>query len=133
MKKSQDVEEFMLKLDHPFKAEVQVLRSMIQGVNKEIEEEIKWNAPSFSYQGAYLVTFNLWERNRIHLVFHNAEIANVRSPLLEGKYDHRRMTYFTGLDDINSKRFAFEKVLKDLIKLQRKKAKPANSAKRSST
>jgi uncharacterized protein YdhG (YjbR/CyaY superfamily) len=121
MKKSPDVEEFMEKLNHPFKSEVQVLRQMIRGVNKEIEEEIKWNAPSFSYRGEYLVTFNLWEKNRIHLVFHNPEIAKVKSPLLEGKYDHRRMTYFRDMADINSKRFAFEKVLKDLITLQKKK------------
>jgi uncharacterized protein YdhG (YjbR/CyaY superfamily) len=111
----------MEKLNHPFKSEVQVLRQMIRGVNKEIEEEIKWNAPSFSYRGEYLVTFNLWEKNRIHLVFHNPEIAKVKSPLLEGKYDHRRMTYFRDMADINSKRFAFEKVLKDLITLQKKK------------
>jgi uncharacterized protein YdhG (YjbR/CyaY superfamily) len=121
MKKSPDVEEFMEKLNHPFKSEVQVLRQMIRGVNKEIEEEIKWNAPSFSYRGEYLVTFNLWEKNRIHLVFHNPEIAKVMSPLLEGKYDHRRMTYFSDMADINSKRFAFEKVLKDLITLHKKK------------
>ena len=100
------------------------MRGMIKSVHKEIEEEIKWNAPSFSYRGEYLVTFNLWEKNRIHLVFHNPEIANVKSPLLEGKYDHRRMTYFTGIKDINSKRFAFEKVLKDLIRLQKKKGRP---------
>lgn len=124
MKKSPDVEEFMEKLNHPFKSEVQVLRLMIKSVHKEIEEEIKWNAPSFSYRGEYLVTFNLWEKNRIHLVFHNPEIANVKSLLLEGKYDHRRMTYFTGIKDINSKRFAFEKVLKDLIKLHKKKGRP---------
>jgi uncharacterized protein YdhG (YjbR/CyaY superfamily) len=124
MKKSPDVEEFMEKLNHPFKSEVQVLRRMIKGVQKEIDEEIKWNAPSFSYRGEYLVTFNLWEKNRIHLVFHNHEIAKVKSSLLEGKYDHRRMAYFTGLKDINSKRFAFEKVLKDLIRLQKKKGRP---------
>jgi uncharacterized protein YdhG (YjbR/CyaY superfamily) len=130
MRKSQDVEAFMEKLDHPFKPEVQVLRQMIRGVSKEIEEEIKWNAPSFSYQGESLVTFNLWEKNRIHLVFHNPEIAKVKSPLLEGKYDHRRMTYFTGIKDINSKRFAFEKVLKDLIRLQKNKRRTNESVSR---
>ena len=121
MKKESNVDEFMENLDHPFKAEVQALRDLIRNVNREIEEEIKWNAPSFSYKGEYLVTFNLWEKKRIHLVFHNPEIANVKSPLLEGKYDHRRMTYFAGMEDIKAKRFALEKVLKDLIKLQKSK------------
>jgi transposase len=111
----------MQNLDHPFKEEVQILRNLILKVNKDINEEIKWNAPSFSYEGSYLVTFNLWEKERVHLVFHNPEILKVRSTLLEGNYDRRRMAYFKDKEDVRQKRFALEKVLKDLIKLQRKK------------
>ena len=50
------VDEFMTQLDHPFKAEVQKIREIIKSVNNNITEQIKWNAPSFSYQGEYLVT-----------------------------------------------------------------------------
>ena len=114
------VDEFMEGLDHPFKAEVQTVRDIIKNVNKDIAEEIKWKAPSFSYNGEYLVTFNLWEREHIHLVFHNPEISKVKSKLLEGDYDHRRMAHFSDKDDINAKKPALEKVLKDLIKLQKK-------------
>jgi len=73
------VDEFMGKLDHPFKAEVQAIRDIIKKVNKDITEEIKWNAPSFSYKGEYLVTFNLWAKLHIHLVFHNPAISKVKS------------------------------------------------------
>ena len=113
------VDEFMEGLDHPLKAEVQTVRDIIKNVNKDIAEEIKWNAPSFSYNGEYLVTFNLWEKEHIHLVFHNPEISKVKSELLEGDYDHRRMAHFSDKDDIKSKRPALEKALKDLIKLQK--------------
>ena len=112
------VDEFMESLVHPFKVEVQTLRQIILGVNKNIVEEIKWKAPSFSYRGEYLVTFNLWETKRIHLVFHNPMIASVKSKLLEGDYKDRRMAYFTDRKDIQAKKSAFEKILKDLIKLQ---------------
>jgi uncharacterized protein YdhG (YjbR/CyaY superfamily) len=114
------VDEFMGKLDHPFKAEVQMIREIIKKVNKDINEQIKWNAPSFSYHGEYLVTFNLWEKQKIHLVFHNPMISKVKSKLLEGDYDHRRMTYFSDKNDIQAKETALEKILKDLIKLQNK-------------
>ena len=114
------VDEFMDKLDHPFKAEVQMIREIIKNVNKEIAEQIKWNAPSFSYKGEYLVTFNLWEKRKIHLVFHNPMISKVKSKLLEGDYDHRRMAYFADKKDIEAKRTTLEKALKDLIKLQKK-------------
>src|SRR5687768_229913 len=112
------VDEFMEKLDHPFKAEVQVIRDIIKNVNKDITEEIKWNAPSFAYKGEYLVTFNLWEKKRIHLVFHNPMVSKVKSKLLEGDYDHRRMAYFADQREIQAKRKTLEKALKDLIKLQ---------------
>ena len=110
----------METLDHPFKAEVQTLRDIIKSVNKDITEEIKWNAPSYSYLGEYLVTFNLRERNRIHLVFHNPHISKVKSKLLEGSYVDRRMTYFTSKEEVESKKASLIKVLKDLIKLQKK-------------
>ena len=117
---TEQVEEFRDKLDHPFKAEVQMMREMIKNVNKDITEQIKWNAPSFSYKGESLVTFNLWEKQKIHLVFHNPMISRVKSELLEGDYDHRRMAYFADQKDIEEKKAALEKVLKDLIRLQKK-------------
>jgi uncharacterized protein YdhG (YjbR/CyaY superfamily) len=112
------VDEFLENLSHPFKAEIEAVRSIIKGVNKDIAEEIKWKAPSFNYKGEYLVTFNLWETKRIHLVFHNPQIAKVKSELLEGNYENRRMMYFVDMKDIKAKRSLLEKVLKDLIKLQ---------------
>lgn len=118
-KEASAVEKFMKNLDHPFKAEVEVVREIIKKVNKDIAEEIKWNAPSFSYKGEYLVTFNLWEKKRIHLVFHNPMISKIKSKLLEGDYEHRRMTYFADMKEIKAKKTDLEKVLKDLIKLQK--------------
>ena len=110
----------MEELEHPFKAEVQLLRAIIKSVNKDITEQIKWNAPSFSYQGEYLATLNLRATGHLHLVFHNPEIARVESPLLQGDYRDRRMAYFAGRDDIQAKKTALQKALKDLIKLQNK-------------
>jgi uncharacterized protein YdhG (YjbR/CyaY superfamily) len=115
---TEQVDEFMRRLDHPFKAEVEMARGIIKGVNKDITEQIKWKAPTFSYNGEYLVTFNLWEKKRIHLVFHNPMVSQVKSKLLEGDYDHRRMAYFTDRGDLESKQKILEKALKDLIKLQ---------------
>ena len=110
----------MDQLDHPFKTEVEMVREIIKKVNKDITEQIKWKAPAFSYNGEYLVTFNLWEKGRIHLVFHNPMISKVKSKLLEGDYDHRRMAYFSDKQDIQAKKALLEKALRDLIKLQKK-------------
>jgi len=113
------VDEFLENLSHPLKAEVEAVRSIIKGVNKDINEEIKWKAPSFNYKGEYLVTFNLRDEKRVHLVFHNPQIAKVKSALLEGEYVDRRMTYFANMKDVMTKKSMLEKALKDLIKLQK--------------
>jgi uncharacterized protein YdhG (YjbR/CyaY superfamily) len=111
------VDEFLRELNHPLTAEVEALRSIIKGVNKNINEEIKWKAPSFNFKGEYLVTFNLRDIKRIHLVFHNPLIPQVESKLLEGDYVDRRMVYFADIQDIKAKKPLLEKALKDLIKL----------------
>jgi uncharacterized protein YdhG (YjbR/CyaY superfamily) len=116
---AKQVDEFMNTLEHPLKVEVNMLREIIKSVNKDITEQIKWKAPSFSYQGQYLVTFNLRPMEHIHLVFHNPLISKVQSPLLEGNYKDRRMAYFTGRDDIREKKLILQKALNDLIKLQK--------------
>ena len=114
------VDEFLQNLSHPLKAEVEAVRSIIKGVSKDINEEVKWNAPSFNYKDEYLVTFNLRETKRIHLVFHNPQIAKVKNDLLEGDYVDRRMVYFVNMKDIKTNKSVLEKALKDLIKLQKK-------------
>lgn len=111
------VDKFMLGLSHPLKAEVEAVRSIIKGVDKNIHEEIKWKAPSFNYNGEYLVTFNLRDVKRIHLVFHNPMIPKVKSDLLEGDYKDRRMMYLVDMKDIKAKKPELEKILKQLIKL----------------
>jgi len=111
------VDEFLAALSHPLKAEVEAVRAVIKNVNKGINEEIKWKAPSFNYKGEYLVTFNLRDTSRLHLVFHNPFIPQVKSKLLEGDYQDRRMLYFADMDDIQAKKTELEKILKQLIKL----------------
>jgi uncharacterized protein YdhG (YjbR/CyaY superfamily) len=111
------VDAFMETVDHPLKAEIQELRSIIRRISADILEEIKWNAPSYKYRGTYLVTFNLRDTKRIHLVFHNPMIPKIKSKLLEGDYVDRRMTYFLDTQDIKAKKSEFRKVLKELVQL----------------
>ena len=114
--RTEQVDAFMEKLDHPFKAEVEAMRKIIKKVNKGITEEVKWKAPSFSYKG-YMVTFNLWEKKRVHLVFHNGAILKDKTGLLEGDYPDRRMMYFSDMKDVKAKKAALESFVKQWIKL----------------
>lgn len=121
---TETVDAFMAALDHPFKAEVQAVREIIKGVHPGITEQIKWRAPSFSYKG-YLVTFNLWEQKRVHLVFHNAAILNDTSGFLEGDYVDRRMAYFQDLADVEANKGKLVRVIRAWI--ERRDAEETNA------
>lgn len=114
--KIEQVNAFMEELVHPFKAEVQAVRDIIKNVNPGITEHIKWAAPSFSYKG-YLVTFNLWAKDHVHLVFHNGAILSNDHGLLEGDYADRRMVYFSDKEDISAKQAALETAIREWITL----------------
>lgn len=115
--KTAEVDAYMVKLEHPLKAEVQAVREIIKGVNPGITEQIKWNAPSFSYRGEYLVTFNLRAANRVHLVWHNPAVASIKSELLEGDYKDRRMSYWyeASMADVKSVREELIRVVRELV------------------
>jgi uncharacterized protein YdhG (YjbR/CyaY superfamily) len=113
-KTKQTVDDYMERLEHPLKTEVQAVRDIIKGVDPRISEQVKWNAPSFRYRD-YIATFNLRAQHHVHLIFHNPDIAKVESEILEGDYPDRRMTYFTDMNDVEVKRPALEHVVKELI------------------
>jgi uncharacterized protein YdhG (YjbR/CyaY superfamily) len=114
-KPKETVDEYMAKLEHPLKAEVQAIRDIIKSVHPEIMEQIKWNAPSFSYKD-YIATFNLRAQQHVHLIFHNPAIASIKSDILEGDYVDRRMAYFLDMADVKAKQAALEYVVHELIK-----------------
>jgi len=120
--KTEEVDAFMNELDHPFKAEVEAVRKIIKRVNKGITEQVKWKAPSFSYKG-YLVTFNLWEKKRVHLVFHNGAVLTNMNGLLEGDYPDRRMMYFSDMKDVKKKKAALEAFINEWIRLMDREEK----------
>ena len=47
MSNTKKVDEFMSKLEHPLKAELEAVRSIIVNANPKIEEDVKWGGPAF--------------------------------------------------------------------------------------
>jgi hypothetical protein len=111
-----DVDAYMDRLEHPFKAEVQAVREIIKGVDPRITEQVKWNAPTFSYKG-YMATFNLHRTQHVLLVWHNGVVLDDPDGLLEGAYPDRRMTYFTGMAEVEARRPALEGLVRRWVEL----------------
>ena len=114
MAKVISVDDYMNALDHPLKAELQVLREAILNVDPRITEQVKWNAPSFSYNG-YMATFSLHRTEHLLLIFHNGAILDDQDGLLQGDYPDRRMVYFTDMADVTAKKPALERAIREWI------------------
>lgn len=118
MKNIETVDEYMTKLKHHLKAEVEALRSIILNANSKIAERVKWNSPSFYYKKD-LAAFNLRAVGFVHIVFvfYNGDMIHESGGLLEGDYKDRRMAKFYSMEDIISKKTLLEKVVNDWLAL----------------
>lgn len=106
----------MDKLRHPLKDEMEAVRIILKNANPELNERIKWNAPSYHYKNEDLVTFNPRALKQVHLVFHHPAIVKIKSPILEGDYDGRRMVYFNNMKEIKARKKELEKVMDELVR-----------------
>lgn len=46
------------------------VRALILAVEPELKEGVKWNSPSYAWNGEDRITFNLATADRVRLVFH---------------------------------------------------------------
>jgi hypothetical protein len=127
------VDAYIAKLKHPLTDVVKALRRIILSTDKEIGEEIKWNAPTFFYAGEmapsdpkeykrYIVVFNLYQKDCIRLVFPSGAKVKDTSGLLEGDYaDGRRLAMFHDIKEVKSKQKTLQQMIKKWLKLLDKK------------
>jgi len=126
------VDAYMAKLKHPLTNVVADLRKIIVSTNKEIGQEIKWNAPTLFYAGKmkptdpkkylrYIVVFNLYKKDCIRLVFPCGAKVKDTSGLLEGDYpDGRRLAMFYSPEDVRVKTKTLRAIITKWLKLLEK-------------
>ncbi|WP_337100042.1 DUF1801 domain-containing protein [Paenibacillus sp. YIM B09110] len=108
------VAEFMNALEHPMKDVIEEVRALILGVDDQITEQIKWNAPSFCFNNDDRITFNLQGKGFIRLVLHTRAKVQQRidiksqledtSRLLEWATADRAIIKLTSMNDVESQR-----------------------------
>jgi hypothetical protein len=119
------VDVFMQALDHPLTAEVQAVRSIVLGINPEITEGIKWNAPSFACK-EHFATFNLRVKEGVCLVLHfgakvndistNGVVIADPTGMLHWLAKDRALVKFQDMQDIKSKSVALETIVRQWIR-----------------
>ena len=113
------VDGYMRDVDHPFKAEMEAVRSIILAASNKISERIKWNAPSFYYKED-LGAFHPRATEFAHLIllFPGGLGLPAKSSLLEGKQKDRREAKFYSLADVETKKRALTKLVKEWVALR---------------
>jgi hypothetical protein len=110
------VADFLEKLEHPLKKEIEEVRKIILNVDKNLTEHIKWNAPSFCHKGDDRITFNLQGKDFFRLIFHcGAKVKDAQAKsrlfedntgLLDWAANDRAVAKFTDMKDVKAKKKA---------------------------
>ena len=121
MKKYLAVDEFLANLTEDRRQQVNALRQIISSVNKDLSEHIKWNSPSYIYNGEDRLTFNMHYPDKTILLLHmgatrkedrrSKPIMNDESGLIIWNSNIRGTLSFSTLDEIENHTPHIEKII----------------------
>lgn len=121
--RTKEVDQFIKQLKHPLEEEIETVRDIVLNTSEQITEQIKWNAPSFCYNGQDRITFKLHPQNRIQLIFHRG--AKVKDStdfrfedptgLLKWLAEDRAMVQLSDMKEVNAKKDLLVKVINQWI------------------
>lgn len=112
-----EVDVYMKALKHPRKSEISALRAIIKKSSNKISERIKWNAPSYHYNGVDMAAFNPWSKTSAQLIMLFPR-GMVKDPdkLLLGEWKGRRMMEFSSMKEVKEKQLALTKIIKAWVR-----------------
>ena len=117
MKKNPEVDRFLAEKNHSLTGEINKVREIILDTDDRIEEAIKWNSPTFMYKGN-IASFFMNAKKFVSLMFHKDATIKDNSGLLEGEGKESRVARFEDLADIEKKKTALQKVMREWIRMQ---------------
>jgi len=128
MQKYKTIEEFLDDLSEDKRLQVDTLRDLILTTEPQLEEHIKWNAPSYILDGEDRITFNLMNKQEVvKLVLHmgatrqedksGTPIMQDESGLIEWSSDIRGVITFTSIEAITSNMTSLKKIITDWLSI----------------
>jgi hypothetical protein len=117
------VDAFMARLEHPMKAEIEAVRTMILRADPRIQESIKWNAPSFAVT-EHFATFKLRPFDTVQVVFHTGAkvkpvttVTEIDDPadLLKWAARDRGIVTFSSMREIKEREAALVSIVRQWI------------------
>jgi len=122
---SSEVTEFLNELNHPFRKEIKELRDFILASNKDVTENIKWNAPNYCFENEDRITMRIQPMTtKVQLIFHRGAkkqeqpkdklIAN-KSKILVWKEKDKAIITFKNSQEIEKGKHELEKIINEWI------------------
>lgn len=102
MPRSREVDAWFARYDNPMKAVVQRLRDAILEADPRIDECIKWQAPTFTYQGN-IASFFPKSKQHASLMFHQGALIPGNHAVLEGEGEVSRVLEAGSVEEVNAK------------------------------
>jgi hypothetical protein len=109
-----EVSDFLDQLKHPFRSEIELLRSIVLSVDDKLAENIKWNGPNYSYENKDMITMRIQPpAEQAQLILHRGAVKQEQpknkligsaSKLLVWKENDRAIITFKSMKDIESSR-----------------------------
>lgn len=122
---NQDVTVFLDGLNHPFRKEIEVLRTILLSVDEELVEGIKWNGPNYSFRGDDRITMRIHPPTQVQLIFHRGAKVKVQpekrlldndDDFLTWKENDRAIASFKSLEQIEKDRSKLKDIASMWIK-----------------
>lgn len=119
-----DTTLFLDSLNHPLRADIEVLRHLILSADGRLAENTKWNAPNYSVGGEDRVTMRINPPKQLQLIFHRgakkmdmpaARMIEDESRLLVWKENDRAVASFKTLTDIELRRSQLTKIIQNWL------------------
>lgn len=116
MNKANKIDEFINKLKHPLKAEMEEAIKIIRGASNDLEEDVKWGGPSFDYKEP-MATINPRITAYVVFIFHKGELIKDKSGLLEPAPKGKAYLKLHSMKEIKDNKTNIQQIVKTWIKM----------------
>lgn len=123
--KSTKVTEFLNEINHPFRNEIEELREYILASNKDLTENIKWNAPNYCYENEDRLTMRIHPiTTKVQLIFHRGakkqeqpkdKLIENKSKMLVWKENDRGIITFKSIQEIKNGKEQLQIIINEWI------------------
>jgi hypothetical protein len=111
MQRNKEVDAWFARYENPMKEVVLRVREIVLGADPRIEESIKWQAPTFTFEGN-LASFFPKSKQHASLMFHMGARIPGDHPRLEGNGDTGRVLKVGSVTEADGARRDIEQIVR---------------------